>query len=245
LAGYPGAEIALREFENGPPIDAPIALRIEGASLDTLHDIAARVERLLKTTPGTQYVTNPVRVARTDLRVAIDRAKAGLLGIPMLEIDRTVRLGIAGLEAGSLREGEGDARPVGVGLARGGAGGRDRGPVVELRWYRLRDHRRDIRDPGDPGARVPDLPLDADRCVGHSTRRRRRGPRAAARGADALIRSDDRVRRADRHRDQDVHPARGPDQPAAGGGDGSRGGDPQSRGGAFPANRAHQPDRNR
>jgi multidrug efflux pump subunit AcrB len=110
----------LREFENGPPIDAPIALRIEGASLDTLHGIAARLERLLKTTPGTQYVTNPVRVARTDLRVAIDRAKAGLLGIPMLEIDRTVRLGLAGLEAGSLREGEGDARPVVVRLARAG-----------------------------------------------------------------------------------------------------------------------------
>src|SRR5205809_7580229 len=59
LAGYPGAEIALREFENGPPIDAPIALRIEGVSLDTLQVIAARVERLLKATPGTQYVTNP------------------------------------------------------------------------------------------------------------------------------------------------------------------------------------------
>src|SRR3989441_262269 len=121
LAGYPGAEIALREFENGPPIDAPIALRIEGASLDTLHAIAARVERLLKTTPGTQYVTNPVRVARTDLRVAIDRAKAGLLGIPMLEIDRTVRLGLAGLEAGSLREGGDDARP---GVGRLGRSGR-------------------------------------------------------------------------------------------------------------------------
>ncbi len=120
LAGYPGAEIALREFENGPPIDAPIALRIEGVSLDTLQAIAGRVERLLKSTPGTQYVTNPVRVARTDLRVAIDRSKAGLLGIPMLEIDRTVRLGLAGLEAGSLREGDGDSRPVVVRLARVG-----------------------------------------------------------------------------------------------------------------------------
>jgi multidrug efflux pump subunit AcrB len=66
LADYPAAEIALREFENGTPIDSPIALRIEGPSLDSLHAIAARVERLLKTTPGTQYVTNPVRVARTE-----------------------------------------------------------------------------------------------------------------------------------------------------------------------------------
>ncbi len=120
LARYPGAEIALREFENGPPIDAPIALRIEGPVLDSLQVLAAQVERVLKATPGTEYVTNPVRVARTDLRVAIDRSKAGLLGLPTVEIDRTVRLGLAGLESGKLREGAGDARPIVVRLERAG-----------------------------------------------------------------------------------------------------------------------------
>jgi multidrug efflux pump subunit AcrB len=120
LATYPGAEIALREFENGPPIDAPIALRIEGPSLDSLQVLAGQVERVLKATPGTEYVTNPVRVARTDLRVAIDRGKAGLLGIATVEIDRTVRLGLAGLESGKLREGAGDARPIVVRLERSG-----------------------------------------------------------------------------------------------------------------------------
>jgi multidrug efflux pump subunit AcrB len=120
FAAYPGAEIALREFENGPPVDAPIAMRIEGPSLDSLGVIAAQVERLLKATPGTQYVTNPVRLARTDLRVAIDRSKAGLLGIQTVEIDRTVRLGLAGLEAGTLRESDGESRPVVVRLARTG-----------------------------------------------------------------------------------------------------------------------------
>jgi multidrug efflux pump subunit AcrB len=120
FAAYPGAEIALREFENGPPVDAPIAMRIEGPSLDSLGVIAAQVERLVKATPGTQYVTNPVRLARTDLRVAIDRSKAGLLGIQTVEIDRTVRLGLAGLEAGTLRESDGESRPVVVRLARTG-----------------------------------------------------------------------------------------------------------------------------
>jgi len=120
LAQYPGAEIALREFENGPPVDAPVAMRVEGPSLDSLRAIAGRIEQVLDTTPGTQYVTNPVRLARSDLRVAIDRGKAGLLGIPTVEIDRTVRLGLAGLQAGSLREAGGDERPVVVRLARDG-----------------------------------------------------------------------------------------------------------------------------
>jgi multidrug efflux pump subunit AcrB len=119
LAAYPAARIELREFENGPPIDAPIAIRVHGPDLDTLRGLAARVERVLETTPGTRYVDNPVRLRRTDLRVTIDREKAGLLGIPTLEIDRTLRLGIAGIEAGVLREDDGDARDVVVRLAGG------------------------------------------------------------------------------------------------------------------------------
>jgi multidrug efflux pump subunit AcrB len=117
LAVYPAARLELREFENGPPIDAPIALRVIGPDVDTLRSIAARVEGVLLATPGARYVDNPVRLRRTDLRVAVDRDKAGLLGIPTLEVDRAVRLGLAGIEAGVVRAGTGDARPVVVRLA--------------------------------------------------------------------------------------------------------------------------------
>jgi multidrug efflux pump subunit AcrB len=116
FAAYPAARIELREFENGPPIDAPIAIRVQGPDLDTLRRLATRVERTLATTPGTRYVDNPVRLRRTDLRVTIDREKAGLLGVPTLEIDRTLRLGLSGLDAGVIREPDGDARNVVVRL---------------------------------------------------------------------------------------------------------------------------------
>ena len=117
LARYPGAKIEVREFENGPPIDAPVALRIAGPDLDTLRAIAGQVEQVLEKTPGTQYVNNPLRLQRTDLHVAIDREKAGLLGIPTVEVDRTLRLSLAGVPAGVLREPSGDARDVVVRLA--------------------------------------------------------------------------------------------------------------------------------
>ena len=117
LAGYPAAKLELREFENGPPIEAPIALRVVGPDLDTLRAFAAKVEQVLDALPGTQYVNNPLRLERTDLRIAIDRGRAGLLGVSPLEIDRTLRLGLAGVEAGVLREANGDARNVVVRLA--------------------------------------------------------------------------------------------------------------------------------
>jgi multidrug efflux pump subunit AcrB len=120
LAEYPGARIELREFENGPPIDAPIAIRVMGPDLDTLRSLARGVERVLVSTEGTRYVNNPVRLDRTDLVVDVNREKAGLLGVPTVDVDRTLRLGIAGLPAGSFRDASGEERDITVRLPHDG-----------------------------------------------------------------------------------------------------------------------------
>lgn len=120
LADNPGARLEVREFENGPPIDAPIALRIQGPDLDTLAVLAGQVEAVLRSTPGTRYAVNPIRLPRTDLAVRVDRGKAGLLGVPTVELDRAVRLGVAGLDVGEVRESDGTARPVVVRLPHAG-----------------------------------------------------------------------------------------------------------------------------
>jgi multidrug efflux pump subunit AcrB len=116
FAEYPNARIEVREFENGPPIDAPVAIRLTGPELDTLRSLAARVERVVSATPGTMYVDNPVRLARTDLKVEVDQHKAGMFGIPAVEVDRTIRMGIAGLTAGLYRDGSGEEYPIRVRL---------------------------------------------------------------------------------------------------------------------------------
>ncbi len=117
LALYPGARIELKEFENGPPVDAPVAMRLEGPDLDTLQALAARYETVLQRTAGTQYVNNPVRLRRSDLRLVVDKQKAGMLGVPSAEVERTLRLGIAGLEAGRIRADNGDEYPLVVRMA--------------------------------------------------------------------------------------------------------------------------------
>jgi multidrug efflux pump subunit AcrB len=122
---YPGARIEVREFENGPPIEAPIALRIQGEDLGVLRRLASQVESTLASTPGTQYVGNPVRVNRSDLRVDVDRQKAGLLGVPTAEVDRTVRLAIGGIAAGVLRTSDGRDHDVVVRLPNAGRPGLD------------------------------------------------------------------------------------------------------------------------
>ncbi|HUO95969.1 MAG TPA: efflux RND transporter permease subunit [Steroidobacteraceae bacterium] len=108
FGAYAPARITLKQFEQGPPIDNPVAIRIVGPELDALRTIAAEVEQLLKETPGTRDVKNPVRLLRTDLNLGIDTEKAGLLGVSALEANRTVRLAIAGLAAGQFRARNGD-----------------------------------------------------------------------------------------------------------------------------------------
>lgn len=110
--GYPDARIEVKEFENGPPIEAPIELRVRGGDLDSLRAIAARLEALVAAAEGTRDVVNPLRVSRTDLALRLDRAKAGLLGVPTAEIDRAVRFGLAGLPAGRFRDADGEEYAV-------------------------------------------------------------------------------------------------------------------------------------
>ncbi len=105
---YAAARISLKQFQQGPPVDAPVAIRIVGPEIDGLRRIANQVEQLLKATPGTRDVNNPSRLLRTDLNLGIDTEKAGLLGVSALEVNRTVRLAVAGLAAGQFRAGNGD-----------------------------------------------------------------------------------------------------------------------------------------
>lgn len=112
LDQIPGGEIIVKEFENGPPLEAPIAIRIIGPDLDVLRDLARRSEQLMRATPGARDIINPLRRSRIDLSLNVDTTKAGLLGVAPLELDQTVRLAVAGLEAGEFREADGDNYPI-------------------------------------------------------------------------------------------------------------------------------------
>jgi len=98
----PGAIINVKDFEQGPPVEAPVAIRVFGENLDTLRRVAHQVETLLAETEGTMYVDNPIATVKTDLQVIINKDKAATLGIPVADIDRMVRLSIAGLNLGAF-----------------------------------------------------------------------------------------------------------------------------------------------
>ena len=117
---YPNAKIEVRDFEQGPPVEYPIALRIFGENFDTLRQLSFKIEEILKNTEGSIYVNNEMKTQNQELKVVIDHDKAGTFGVPMAEIDRTIRLAITGLPIGKFRvENSDDDYAINVTIPRG------------------------------------------------------------------------------------------------------------------------------
>ncbi|MDO8967908.1 efflux RND transporter permease subunit [Algoriphagus sp.] len=112
FASITGAKVEVKNFEQGPPVTAPVEVRLSGENLDTLRNLAAKVELLIKETQGTIYVNNPVSNLKTDVRVAIQKEKARQLGVNIVDIDRTVRLALTGLNLGSFTDPIGQKRDI-------------------------------------------------------------------------------------------------------------------------------------
>ncbi|MEB2344937.1 MAG: efflux RND transporter permease subunit [Deltaproteobacteria bacterium] len=119
LAAYPRAKLRLERFRNGPPIDAPVEMRVFDEDLAGLRALSSKVAAVIEATPGAIYVDDPLRATKTDLAVRIDSAQAGRLGVPELEIKHAVRLAIAGLVAGSLRDTAGEEYEIRMTLPQG------------------------------------------------------------------------------------------------------------------------------
>jgi multidrug efflux pump subunit AcrB len=117
---YPGARVEVKNFEQGPPVAAPVEVRLLGDNLDTLRMAAMKVEQLLKGVPGTIYINNPVCNLKSDLVIDINKDKANQLGVPTVNIGRTVRMAVTGLHAGRFTDANGDNFDIMVGTPREG-----------------------------------------------------------------------------------------------------------------------------
>jgi len=107
FADFAGAKIEVKEFEQGPPVQAPIAIVVIGDNLDMLQLISRDVEEMIARAPETTNISNPLGTTKTDLHVNINRSKAGMLGVNLFDIDLAVRAGIAGFPIAKYNDDEG------------------------------------------------------------------------------------------------------------------------------------------
>ncbi|MGD1893303.1 MAG: efflux RND transporter permease subunit [Cyclobacteriaceae bacterium] len=105
---YPEARITLSELKQGVPVEAPIAIKIIGKDLETIKSIGKDVEELFERTAGTVNTYNPLAIDKTDIKVDINRDKAGLIGLSLYDIDLAVRTSLTGLSVDEMTMDNGD-----------------------------------------------------------------------------------------------------------------------------------------
>jgi len=108
FADFPYAKIEVQDFEQGPPIEAPISIRVFGDNLDSLRTLSFEVEQILASSNGALYINNELNTLKTDIKININKEKARTLGVFTSDIDRTIRLAVAGLTTGTYTNEIGD-----------------------------------------------------------------------------------------------------------------------------------------
>lgn len=113
---YAGATITIKEFEQGIPIEAPVAVYITGENVETLKAISREIEGFMNGLDGAVNIENLLDKSQTDIVFNINREKAAMLGVPIIEIDRTIRVAINGMPISTFRDREGKEYPIVVRL---------------------------------------------------------------------------------------------------------------------------------
>jgi len=115
---FPYAKIEVKDFEQGPPIEANIVVRVFGEDPNKLRELSFKVEDLLRKHPGTVYINNELNTYKSDVKIEINKEKARTLGVLTSDIDKVIRIAVAGLTVGDYIDDRGDSRNVVLTLTR-------------------------------------------------------------------------------------------------------------------------------
>ncbi|MFC2089553.1 efflux RND transporter permease subunit [Bacteroidota bacterium] len=105
---FTGARINVKEFTQGPPFDAPIQVFVTGNDLNILRKLSSDVEEIIGRHSGVINLDNLFVQTNTELLFDVNKEKANIFGVPLVEIDRTIRTALAGIEVSSFRDKEGE-----------------------------------------------------------------------------------------------------------------------------------------
>jgi len=114
----PGIEVIGRRLEQGPPVAAPVEVRVFADDLGTLHDAATRVAAALRVTPGTADVRHDLGPGEPTLHFVIDDAAAARRGLARATVAQALYGHTRGWPVGELRSSD-DPVPIVVRSAAG------------------------------------------------------------------------------------------------------------------------------
>ena len=101
----PEALTIVKELQQGEIFSAPIEVRISGDDLGQLKALSARVESILRSIPGSEYVHRDWREDPYELKVNLDNELANRLGFSNASVGRSLAAGFDGVVVSTYWEG--------------------------------------------------------------------------------------------------------------------------------------------
>ncbi len=135
------ARIKVAEVPPGPPVLETLVAEVYGPEYKGQTELAAKVKKIFKETPGVVDVDWYVEDPQTKYDMKVDLDKAALQGVSAADVTRTVQIGLSGTSAGLLHDPSSrEDIPIEVRLSRP-----DRSGIDDLGTLKL---------PGPSGAQV-------------------------------------------------------------------------------------------
>ncbi len=112
------ARFVIRGLTQGPPVNAPLELRLVGQNIDALREAGDELRAYLARVSSVVTIRTSIAGGTPKLTLAIDEARARLLGLDLGQVARQMEAGLEGVTGGSLLEGT-EELPVRVRLGAG------------------------------------------------------------------------------------------------------------------------------
>ncbi len=120
-ASLPQAQVTVRGLVQGPPVNAPVEIRLVGPDLVVLRTLGEQVRKLMHLVPGIVQARTELSGGAPKLVLDLNEEKVRLAGLNLGAVARQLETRLEGATGGSLIEAS-EELPVRV---RVGAGGRD------------------------------------------------------------------------------------------------------------------------
>ncbi|WP_206919281.1 efflux RND transporter permease subunit [Alicyclobacillus suci] len=107
VSDIPGAQILVSPGSangSGPGSD-DIAVQIQGPDNQTLQILSNQVEKIMKSTPGLEYVDNQTQTGTPDYQLNISQAALAQFGLSAQQVESTLRTAFQGTKASTFFEG--------------------------------------------------------------------------------------------------------------------------------------------
>ncbi|MEW9671202.1 efflux RND transporter permease subunit [Ammoniphilus sp. 3BR4] len=89
---FPGSTITVKELEAGPPVGAPVVIRIYGEDIQTLRQLTEEVKDVIVKVPGTEEIIDSFGVERNTLQFRLNKEVMDKLLVNPNDVSQAIRL---------------------------------------------------------------------------------------------------------------------------------------------------------